>query len=197
MKKLSLFDRKFLAVCKISAAVEPFSDMAFLHACGIDTRLTPEEFLYMNKHRDMTPCRGCGASTYDQHGQDCRHRALDGSWEAFEAMQKTVARNYAKHIAECGADEAEADAICDAPSAGWCGEPSYTTLDGIPVDETVRMLQEAGVPVTAENWMNLQFAGHPPAVGEVDGEVLAMLPDFVRKVYDPDYEEDDEEDEEG
>jgi len=57
-----------------------------------------------------------------------------------------------------------------------------------PADETVRWLIRCGVPVTAENWMLLQFAGHPPAVGEVDGEILAELPRWVRSVYDPDYE---------
>lgn len=197
--KLSLFDRKFLATCKISTAVEPFTDAAFLHACGIDTKLTPEEFQYANKHRDFSNCRGCGVRTYDQHGHDCPHRALDGSWEAYEAMRLNVARKYAEHIAKHFAPgeldgEIEDDSINNAPSAGECGEPSHTTLEGIPVDGTVRQLQEAGIPVTAENWMRLQFAGRPPTVGEVDGEVLAELPRWVRKVYDPDFEEEEEED---
>jgi hypothetical protein len=55
-------------------------------------------------------------------------------------------------------------------------------------DETCDWLREAGAPVTAESWMNLQFAGNPPAIGEVDGEILAELPRWVRAVYDPDYE---------
>jgi len=64
------------------------------------------------------------------------------------------------------------------------------------IDETCRWLQQSGVPVTAENWMNLQFAGKPPNIGEVDGEILAELPRFVRAVYDPDFNPaDDEEDE--
>jgi hypothetical protein len=64
------------------------------------------------------------------------------------------------------------------------------------IDETCKMLLAAGVPVTSANWMNLQFAGHPPAIGKVEGEVLSMLPRWVRAVYDPGFEpdEDDEED---
>jgi hypothetical protein len=89
----------------------------------------------------------------------------------------------------------EIDVHAKSPrAAGECGEPSYTILEGIPVDGTVRQLQEAGVPVTAENWMRLQFAGHPPAVGEVDGEVLVDLPRWMRAVYDPNFEPTDEED---
>jgi len=57
------------------------------------------------------------------------------------------------------------------------------------IDGTVRWLRRAGVPVTAENWMNLQFMGNPPAIGEVDGEILVDLPRWVRAVYDPDFEE--------
>jgi hypothetical protein len=68
----------------------------------------------------------------------------------------------------------------------------------IHLDSTCQTLQELelGLPLTAEDWMRLNFAGRPPAVGEVDGEILAELPDFVRKVYDPDYEPDDDEDDE-
>ena len=161
--KLSLFDRKFLAACKISTAIEPFTDATFLHACGIDTTLTPEEFLDANKHRDISNCRGCGVRTFEQHSAECQHRALDGSRADFEAQRMALANRIAQHSAP---DE----------------------LDG-----TCRLLLAAGIPVTAENWMNLQFAGRPPAVGEVDGEILAELPDFVRKVYDPDYEPDDDE----
>jgi len=61
------------------------------------------------------------------------------------------------------------------------------------IDGTCDLLLAEGIPVTAENWMNLQFAGRPPAIGDVDGEVLAELPDWVRAVYDPDFEPEEEE----
>ena len=76
-----------------------------------------------------------------------------------------------------------------------CGIAAPSITKHVPPsqwDDTCRMLVEAGVPVTAQNWMMLQFAGHPPAIGEVDGEILADLPDWVRAVYDPDFEPDEE-----
>ena len=109
MKKLSLFDRKFLAACKISTAVDSFDDAKFLSACGIRTDPEP----------------------------------------------------------------------APAPDE---------------IDETCEHLLAEGIPVTAENWMRLNFAGNPPAIGEVDGEILAELPRWVRAVYDPDFEPDEEED---
>ena len=51
----------------------------FLQSCGISTALTPGEFHSVNKHRDISPCRGCGAHTFEQHAQNCPHRALDGT----------------------------------------------------------------------------------------------------------------------
>jgi hypothetical protein len=62
------------------------------------------------------------------------------------------------------------------------------------IDETCKMLLAAGVPVTAANWMNLQFAGHPPAIGKVEGEVLSMFPRWVRAAYDPGFEPDEDDD---
>lgn len=123
MNKLSISDRKFLAACKISTTVEPFTDETFLRACGISCEPTHDEIIM------------------------------------------GLAQRIAQH-----------------------------TAPGIPEDDTVLWLRRAGVPVTAENWMQLQFMGNPPAIGEIDGEILADLPDFVRKVYDPDFEPDDEED---
>ena len=95
MTKLTRYDRNFLAACKISADPPRYSDFSFLKACGVDPRLTPEEFQSENKHRDITPCRGCGAKTFEQHTQDCRHRALDGT-EQLDGTQQL--------LAECGLD---------------------------------------------------------------------------------------------
>jgi hypothetical protein len=121
MKKLSLSDRKFLAACKISTAVERFTDAAFLRACGVAVEPT------------------------------------------FDAERMELAKRIAKH-------------------------PAPLQLDG-----TCQALLSLGLPLTAENWMRLQFAGDPPAVGEVDGEVLAECPRWVRAFYDPDYDPEDEE----
>jgi hypothetical protein len=73
--------------------------------------------------------------------------------------------------------------IIESPTAGECGEPSYTTPEGIPIDGTVQWLMRAGVPVTAENWLNLQWMGNPPKP-PYDGEFLADLPDWVRQALD-------------
>jgi hypothetical protein len=158
------------------------ADLDFLRSVGIvaDAENFRLETLWLNwqrenLHRNFSPCRDCGAKTYEQHVLDCKHGA-------------------AMVFVDSTPDDDTDDSINNAPSAGWCGEPSHTTLEGIPVDGTVRALQKAGVPVTAEAWMNLQFAGRPPAVGQVDGEVLAMLPRWVRAVYDPNFEPADEED---
>ena len=63
----------------------------------------------------------------------------------------------------------------------------------VSVDETVRLLRSNGIPVTPENWMRLQFAGNPPEIGEVDGEILSELPAWVREEYDLDFDENEEE----
>ncbi len=54
---------------------------------------------------------------------------------------------------------------------------------GIPEDGTVRLLRMAGIPVTAENWLRLAFAGDPPTP-PFDGELAAELPDWVRRAFD-------------
>jgi hypothetical protein len=93
----------------------------------------------------------------------------------------TMRTNFTKEdsdfLRECG--------IADAAPSAKHPEPHE-------IDDTCRWLMAAGVEVTAENWMTLNFAGHPPAIGEVDGEILADLPDWVRAVYDPDFEPDEE-----
>jgi hypothetical protein len=42
-------------------------------------------------------------------------------------------------------------------------------------DGTIRLLEEYGIPVTRENYLNLAFAGNPPQ--ELDAEVEAEIPD--------------------
>src|ERR1700691_4053078 len=93
MKKLSNFDRKFLASCKVRVEGRRrwYSDRSFLQACGISS----EGFRDENTHRDISNCRGCGAHTFEQHAQDCRHRALDGTEELDGTQQLLV---------ECGLD---------------------------------------------------------------------------------------------
>lgn len=153
MKKLSIFDRKFLASCKVRVEGRRrwYSDRSFLQACGI----SPEGFRDENTHRDISNCRGCGAHTFEQHAQNCPHRALDGT-EQLDGTQQL--------LVECGLDpynrmdylrlafagnppaeldgeiEAELpenlrDDINNAPSAGWCGEPSHTPVDPDEDDE--------------------------------------------------------------
>lgn len=56
---------------------------------------------------------------------------------------------------------------------------------GIPEDGTVMLLRQAGIPVTAENWLTLAFAGHPPTP-PFDGELAAELPDWVRRAFESD-----------
>ena len=59
---------------------------------------------------------------------------------------------------------------------------------GIPQDDTVTLLRLAGIPVTAENWLRLAFAGDPPTP-PFDGELAAELPDWVRRTFDSDDDE--------
>jgi hypothetical protein len=96
MKKLSIFDRKFLASCNVRVEGQRrWSDAIFLQSCGISTTLTPEEFQSANKHRDISPCRGCGVLTFGQHTKDCPDRALDGT-EQLDGTQQL--------LVECGLD---------------------------------------------------------------------------------------------
>ena len=59
---------------------------------------------------------------------------------------------------------------------------------GIPEDGTVMLLRLAGIPVTAENWLRLAFAGDLPTP-PFDGELAAGLPDWVRRAFDSDDDE--------
>ena len=59
---------------------------------------------------------------------------------------------------------------------------------GIPEDGTVMLLRLAGIPVTAENWLLLAFAGHPPTP-PFDGELSSELPDWVRRAFGSDDDE--------
>ena len=56
---------------------------------------------------------------------------------------------------------------------------------GIPEDGTVMLLRLAGIPVTAENWLTLAFAGDPPTP-PFEGELASELPDWVRRAFDSD-----------
>ena len=58
------------------------------------------------------------------------------------------------------------------------------------IDETCELLLAEGIPVTAENWMNLNFAWNPPTP-PFDGELLSELPRWVRRAYDEDEDEED------
>jgi hypothetical protein len=143
MKKMSIFDRKFLASCKVRVEGRRrwYSDRYFLQACGI----SPEGFRDENTHRDISNCRGCGAHTFEQHTAECRHRALDGT-EQLDGTQRLMAQhgldplNRADYprLAFAGHPPAELDGeieemlpenlrdeINNAPSAGECGEPSH------------------------------------------------------------------------
>ena len=59
---------------------------------------------------------------------------------------------------------------------------------GIPEDGTVMLLRRAGIPVTAENWLMLAFAGDPPTP-PFDGELAAGLPDWIRRAFESDDDE--------
>jgi hypothetical protein len=151
VKNLSLYDRKFLAACHISAERPRYSDEEFLRACGVDTKLTPEEFRDANKHRDISDCRGCGARTFEQHTAECRHRALDGTQRLLDEFNIPQTRENYLRLAFGGNPPTELDGeveaelpeefrewdddICDAPSSGWCGEPSHTPVDSMPEND--------------------------------------------------------------
>jgi len=126
--KLSPGDRKFLRSIHVTANPVFVDDTKFLADCGISTALTPEEFQDANTHRDFSNCRGCGAHTFEQHAQNCPHRALDGTEHLDGTQQQLV---------ECGLD-----------------------------------------PFNRTDYLNLAFAGHPPA--ELYGEIEEMLPDNLR-----------------
>ena len=161
-------DLHFLKSCGIEAEPRRFTDNIFLRACGISTRLSPEEFREANKHRNFSACHGCGALTFEQHTVECRYGALDGTEQHTPPVQldgtmrilekfgiPTTRENYlnlafaghppAELDGEIAAmlpkqfqnnlDDAEDDDICDAPSSGWCGEPSHTPVDSTPEND--------------------------------------------------------------
>jgi hypothetical protein len=101
--KLSLLDRKFLAACKISAEPLRYSDFSFLKACGVDPTLTPEEYRDANMHRDISPCRDCAATTFQQHAKTCRHRvALGDTVQSMAALGIPITRENYLRLAFAG-----------------------------------------------------------------------------------------------
>jgi hypothetical protein len=46
----------------------------------------------------------------------------------------------------------------------------------VPFDETSRILQELGIPITRENYLRLAFGGRPPEE-PLDGEIESELQD--------------------
>jgi hypothetical protein len=53
--------------------------------------------------------------------------------------------------------------------------PAFDEIDG-----TCELLMECGLPLTAENWLMLAFAGHPPEP-PYDEELFDVLPDWIRR----------------
>lgn len=120
MKKLSIFDCKFLAACHISVGRQHWSDELFLHACGV---------------------------------APIRYRTSDGTQRLLDQFNIPQTRENYLNLAFAGNPPEEpldgeieemlpeefrmwdADDICDAPSAGWCGEPSHTPVDPDEDDE--------------------------------------------------------------
>jgi hypothetical protein len=181
MRNLSLADREWLYRIHVDANPRRFTDNLFLQACGIkgDGRssdgMSRLLSIFQHGEDDAWP-EGLAEereaelreSVFAKWDKDCQTQNIENLLAAYEKMAEAEA--YEADIKKC----AERIAQHEAP--------------GVPEDDTVRWLRRAGVPVTAENWMQVQFMGNPPVIGEVDGEILASLPDFVRKVYDPGYE---------
>ena len=46
----------------------------------------------------------------------------------------------------------------------------------LKLDGTLRLLLEHNIPITRESYLDLAFAGHPPA--EIDGELAEELADI-------------------
>jgi hypothetical protein len=119
VKKLSIFDRKFLASCRVRVeGRRRWSDAIFLRSCGISTALTPEGYQAENTHRDINNCRGCGAHTFDQHAQNCPHRAPD-CIEKLDGTQQL--------LVECGLDPYNR---MDYLRLAFAGNPPKEPLDG-------------------------------------------------------------------
>jgi hypothetical protein len=133
-------------------------DVKFLTACGIaaDEENFRLETLWRNwqranLHRDFSPCRDCGAKTYKQHALDCKHGAAMVFVDSTQDKTiKALAKRIAKHRA-----------------------PIQVVVT--PFDGTSRILAAHGIPITRETYLQLAFAGHPPAE-PFDGELLAELP---------------------
>jgi hypothetical protein len=117
---LSVFDRKFLASCHIQAdGRRHWSDELFLHSVGV---------------------------------APLQYRTSDGTQRLLDKFQIPQTRENYLLLAFGGNPPAELDGeveaelpeefrlwdtddICDAPSAGWCGEPSHTPVDPDEDDE--------------------------------------------------------------
>ena len=56
-----------------------------------------------------------------------------------------------------------------------------------PDDGTAAICRECGVPVTWENWLTLQTAGHPDI--EIDGEMEALIAEWAQDDDDVDEDE--------
>jgi ribosomal protein L37E len=193
MKELSLFDRKFLAACRISAERPRHSDEEFLRACGIDTTLTPEEFRDANKHRDISTCRGCGARTFEQHTQNCRHRALEGTEEPRRYSDFTFLRacgvNPVFSLAEFrAANKHHAAEPCRDCGARTLQQHAKTCRHRVALDGTVQLMAKHGIPITRENYLMLAFGGTMPdepldeeIEAEIPREVLAAEKRRIRK----------------
>jgi hypothetical protein len=48
-------------------------------------------FLYENKHRDFTPCAGCGAKTFEQHETSCSRATVLVQPDWYEELQRRKA----------------------------------------------------------------------------------------------------------
>ena len=49
-------------------------------------------------------------------------------------------------------------------------------------DGVIKLMREAGVEITRENYLIVAFMGNPPA--EIDGEILAEIPEYLREPDD-------------
>jgi hypothetical protein len=175
MKKLSIFDCKFLGLCRIIADERRFTDTLMLRAMGVaplDGSTSSSDGisrLLQIYTRDGLWPEGVMEEREAELRESCFARFMQN-------CQETNIENLLAQYEQQIAHEAEIQACAD--------RIAQHTAPGIPEDDTVRWLRRAGVPVTAENWMQLQFMGNPPQ-RPLDGELLASLPDWVRQEYHP------------
>ena len=141
-------------------------DWRFLKAIGSSGEMTPAEYQDANKHRDITPCRGCRAQTFTQHASDCRHAAIAHvCWLADDWME-----SQRSEIVFTKSDRVFLHAVgIDPDSAVVVSRP----------DGTVKILERLGIPVTRGNYLRLAFAGNPPEE-PLDGEIEAQIPRELR-----------------